>query len=165
MKKWSIKNILKEIVSTLLIVFVLSLVINYIRKPDISSELPKLNMALIDGNEVSLEGKGKPTVLHFWATWCPTCKFEAPNLQGIQDEAHVITVAVNSGTDEVLKTFMQERGYTYAVVNDTQGNLAEKFNVGAFPTTFMYDSNGKLQFSEVGYSTTLGLKARLALIE
>ena len=141
MKNWSIKKILKEIVTTLLMIFVISMVINYIRKPNISSKLPDLNVNLISGKQVSLMGKGKPIVIHFWATWCPTCKLEAPNLESIKDNAHLITVAVNSGTDSELKTFMEERGYSYAVVNDSDGKLSKKFGVEAFPTTFIYDAN------------------------
>ena len=165
MKNWSLKKIIKEVVITLLMVFIISVVLNYIRKPDTDALLPDIKALLISGKEVSFRSDGtKPTIIHFWATWCPTCKLEAPNLESIKDEAHVITVAVNSGGNSELKAFMKERGYSYSVVNDRDGTLSKKFGVDAFPTTFIYDSNGSLQFSEVGYSTTLGLKARLALI-
>jgi thiol-disulfide isomerase/thioredoxin len=165
-KKWSIKKILKEVIITLLMVFVLSIVLNYIRKPDTDTVLDNRKVSLISGEDITLAGNGsKPTIIHFWATWCPTCKLEAPNLESIKDEAHLVTIAVNSGSNSELKKFMKERGYSYAVVNDRDGILSNKFGVGAFPTTFIYDSNGSLEFSEVGYSTTLGLKARLALIK
>ena len=166
MKKWSIKKILKEVVVTLLMVFVISMVLNYIRKPDTDTVLANIKASLISGDRISLRGDGsKPIVIHFWAIWCPTCKLEAPNLESIKDEAHLVTIAVNSGSDSELKAFMQERGYTYSVVNDADGELSKQFGVGAFPTTFIYDSNGSLEFSEVGYSTTIGLKARLALVK
>lgn len=164
MKNWSWKNIIKEIVSTLLLIMVLSWVINYFRQPDTSDQLPDLRLTTIEQQTLSAQANQQPTVLHFWATWCPTCKLEAPNLESIQDQAHVITVAVNSGDDQTLQQFMQERGYTYPVVNDPKGALAKQFNVEAFPTTFIYDSNGTLRFVEVGYSTTVGLKARLAIV-
>ena len=164
MRNWSIKKIIKEIVTTLLMVFVVSMVLNYIRKPDNDVVLSNIKVSLISGKKDSFRGDGsKPIVIHFWATWCPTCKLEAPNLESIKDEAHLITIAVNSGNDSEIKAFMQERGYTYAVVNDGDEILSKKFNVDVFPTTFIYNSNGSLEFSEVGYSSTLGLKARLAL--
>ncbi len=166
MRNWSIKKIIKEIVVTLLMLFVISMVLNYIRKPDTDAILDDIKVSLISGEEISLRSDGtKPTIVHFWATWCPTCKLEAPNLESIKDEAYLVTIAVNSGSDSELKAFMKERGYSYAVVNDRDGKLSKKFGVGAFPTTFIYDSNGSLKFSEVGYSTTIGLKARLALIK
>ena len=152
MKRWSVIKIIKEVVTTLLMIFVISMVLNYIRKPDTDSVLPNIKSMLISGDEISFIGD------------CPTCKLEASNLESIKDDAHFISVAVNSGSDDELKSFMQERGYTYDVVNDEDGKLSERFGVGAFPTTFIYDCNGTLKFSEVGYSTTLGLKARLSLV-
>lgn len=165
MKKWSFKHIAKEIVTTLLMIFIISLVINHFRQPEVSDQLPKLELIALTGEGVSTQESGKPTVLHFWATWCPTCKFEAPNLEAIRDEVNLITVVVNSGEDQTVREFIKARGYGYTVVNDREGKLAQQFNVEAFPTTFMYDSKGALAFVEVGYSTSLGLQARVALIE
>jgi thioredoxin-related protein len=47
------------------------------------------------------------------------------------------------------------------VVNDEDGTLAQKFNIKAYPTTFIYDKNQNLKFSEVGYSSYFGLYLRL----
>jgi len=165
MKKWSIKNIIKEIAITLLMIFVVSLVLNYIRKPDTYKQLPNIKAKTINNKDVQFEILGKPVVVHFWATWCPTCKLEAPNIESIKDDVHIITVAVNSGSDEDLRKFMKENGYSYTVINDNSGKLAKKFGVEAYPTTFIYDGSGKLQFSEVGYSTRMGIRARVALID
>ncbi len=165
MKKWSIKAILKEVAITLLMIFVITIGLNYIRKPNTDSRLPDIKLKSIDNQEVSLIKK-EPLVLHFWATWCPTCKFEASNIQNLKDSGiRVITIAVNSGSSKAIEKFIKERGYDYLVVNDYSGELAKRFNVTAFPTTFIYNSNGDLEFSEVGYSTTVGLKARVKLIE
>ena len=46
-------------------------------------------------------------------------------------------------------------------VNDEYGLLSTEFNVKAFPTTFIYDKNKNLKFTEVGYTSTFGLKLRL----
>ncbi len=164
-KNWSIKKILKEVAITFLMIFVISFGLNYIRKPDISSSLPNIKLETINGKVLEFKGK-TPLVVHFWATWCPTCKLEASNIESIKNSGvRVITIAVNSGTNKVLKEFMRDKGYSYSVINDSSGELATKFKVSAYPTTFIYDSNGTLQFAEVGYSTTIGLKARLALVK
>jgi len=167
MKKWNFKNILKEILSTLLIIFVISMVLNYIRKPDTSDKLIDIKALDIYQNEINftkLAKKDAPTVIHFWATWCPTCKLEAPNIEALKNSCNVITIAVNSGSNKELKSFMSQRDFTYRVINDQDSSLAKQFGVGVYPTTFIYDSNGSLKFSEVGYSTTVGLKARVAFI-
>jgi predicted secreted protein len=49
----------------------------------------------------------------------------------------------------------------FKVVNDEYGLLSTEFNVKAFPTTFIYDKNKNLKFTEVGYTSTFGLKLRL----
>ena len=145
-------------------IFVISLALNYMRKPNTYTQLPNIKVKTINNKDVQFEILGQPVVVHFWTTWCPTCKLEAPNIESIKDDVHIITVAVNSGTDEELKKFMKEKGYSYTVINDNSGKLAQKFGVKAYPTTFIYDSSGKLQFSEVGYSTQMGIRARVALI-
>jgi thiol-disulfide isomerase/thioredoxin len=167
MKNWSFKKIIKEILSMLLMVFVVSMVLNYIRKPDTSNRLVDIKAMDIYQHEIEFiksDEKRSPTLIHFWAIWCPTCKLEAPNIEALKNSCNVITIAVNSGLDEELKSFMSERNFSYRVINDSEGLLTKKFGVEVFPTTFIYDANDTLRFSEVGYSTTMGLKARVALI-
>ena len=101
----------------------------------------------------------------FWATWCPTCKLEAANIERVSKKYEVLTVAVNSGDDEKITRYLKERGLSFRVLNDQEGIWAQKFMVQAFPTTFIYDAKGELKFTEVGYTTTAGLLARIALIE
>lgn len=165
MKQWKIKSILKEIVIGALLLFILLNIISYIRKPELSSNsLPHIDVQLINGSQYVVK-EGKPLVLHFWATWCPTCKLEAPNIQSVSREYEVLSIAVNSGDDMKVKAYMKEKGLTFNVVNDSDGSWAKKFNVEAFPTTFIYDSSGELKFTEVGYTTTAGLIGRLSLIK
>ena len=164
-KKWSLKNIIKEIISTLLLLFIVSMALNYIRKPEINENIYTLELTDIDNATVDLNTyKEKPLVVHFWATWCSVCKLEAANIERLSKDYNVITIAVNSGSDEELKAFMKEHESTYKVIHDKSGELAKKFNIEVYPTTLIYNKKGELKFTEVGYSTTLGLKARLELI-
>jgi thiol-disulfide isomerase/thioredoxin len=165
MKKWSIKNIIKELLITLLMIFVISICLNYIRKPNTDIQLPDIIKRDINNQEVVFETYGKPVVIHFWATWCPTCKLEAPNIDSMKDDVHIITIAVNSGSDKDIQEFMTKNKLTFKVINDSQSKLANRFNVEMFPTTFIYDKNQELKFSEVGYTSTAGLKARIQWIK
>jgi len=164
-KKWSLKNIIKEIVTTLLILFVLSMVVNYVRKPEINENIYSYELRDINNSKIDFKTyKGKPLVVHFWATWCPVCKLEAANIERLSKEYNVLTIAVNSGSDKELNSFMREDKLSYKVIDDKNGVLAQKFNIEVYPTTLIYNKEGELKFTEVGYSTTLGLKARLELI-
>lgn len=159
--KEKIKHYLKEIVLFLIVMTVLANVISLYRSMDLNKEsLQALDLKLIDGSEYSLE-RSKPLLVHIWATWCPTCKLEAANIQRISDHYEVLSIAVKSGSDQELQSYMQENNYTFRVVNDRDGSYAKTFAVAAYPTTFIYDAEQKLRFSEVGYTSTLGLWLRL----
>ena len=165
--KWNIKKILKEIAIGLLILFVISNVLSYIRKPDLeSTTFPQTKSQLIDGSYFeSSKIKGKPLLVHFWALWCPTCKLEAANIQALSKKYEVLTIAVQSGSEEALNNYMHENNFDFKVINDTHGNWAKEFKIEAFPTTFIYDTQGELYFTEVGYTTTAGLLARMGMID
>ena len=165
-EKWTVKRVIKEIVITLLMLFVITMVLNFIRQPNITESI--YNYELLDTKENKInfyEYEGEPLVVHFWGSWCPTCKFEASNIEAVSDYHNVISIAVNSGSNEEIEAFMKEHDLSYRVINDGQGALAKKFNIEAYPTTLIYNSKGELKFTEVGYSTTLGLKARLGLVD
>ena len=102
---------------------------------------------LLDSTSYTLE-KGKPVVIHFWATWCKVCQLEAQNIETLSKRYEVLTIAVNSGENYKVKEYMEERGLTFKVLNDSDGSWAKKFNVEAFPTTFMYDGAGELNLQK-----------------
>jgi thiol-disulfide isomerase/thioredoxin len=165
MMKWNLKKILKEIVIGAILLFIFTNIISYLRKPELSStRLPQLNVQLLDGSSYRHK-EGKPLVVHFWATWCPTCKLEASNIETLSTEYEVLSIAVNSGSDADIKAYMSQRDLSFRVVNDSDGKWAKQFNVEAYPTTFIYDASGELKFTEVGYTSTAGLLARVKLSE
>ncbi|KYJ86582.1 redoxin family protein [Sulfurovum riftiae] len=160
MKKW-----IKEILIGAVLVFILSNIISYLRKPELdSSQLPTATVQLVDGTSYRLK-KGQPVMIHFWATWCRTCKMEAANIEHVSKKYEVLTIAVKSGDDGKIKRYLREKGLSFRVLNDAEGSWAQAFRVKAFPTTFIYDGKGELKFTEVGYTTTAGLLARMALVE
>jgi len=165
MNKWNIKSIIKELIIGAVILFILSNIISYVRKPDLSStQLPQAEVTLLDTSSYTLK-KGKPIVIHFWATWCKVCKLEAQNIETLSKQYEVLTIAVNSGENAKIKAYLKERGLTFKVLNDVDGSWAKQFKVEVFPTTFIYDGSGELKFTEVGYTTTAGLLARLAILK
>lgn len=159
------KSIIKEVTIVLVLLFVISNIISYIRQPELgSTRLPKIDVELIDGT-VFKNKESKPLVIHFWATSCPACKLEAPNIETISKEYEVLSIAVNSGSDESIKAYMKEHGLSFNVFNDKEGIWTGQFNIEVYPTTFIYDAKGELRFTEVGYTSTAGLLARIEWIE
>ncbi len=163
--KWKFKSIIKELIIGAVTLFILSNIISYVRKPELNSTLlPQAEVTLLDSSSYMLK-KGKPIVIHFWATWCKVCKLEAQNIETLSKEYEVLTIAVNSGENTKIKAYLKERGLTFKVLNDVDGVWAKEFKVEVFPTTFIYDGTGELRFTEVGYTTTAGLLARMVMLK
>ena len=157
------KKFLKEGIITLLLAFVIVNVISYVRKPVLDfTTLPKLTVPMVNGDTFQTQNyHDTPIMIHFWATWCPTCKLEISNFNTLAKKYNLITIAVQSGSNKELESFMQERDLDFPLINDRQGVLAQKFSINAYPTTLIFNKEGKVAFSEVGYSSTWGLKLRM----
>ncbi|EHP29238.1 putative thioredoxin [Sulfurimonas gotlandica GD1] len=153
----------KEIITFFIFITILANIISFYKSSDLNKEsLQNINITLLDSQKYNYP-KDKPLLIHFWATWCPTCKLEASNIQTISENFEVLTIAVSSGDDYEVKKYMHEHDLNYKVYNDANGFFAKEFNIAAYPTTFIYDKNKNLVFSEVGFTSTLGLWLRMWL--
>ena len=131
---------------------------------------PSIDFTLVDqyGNTHTLSDyKGKVVFLNFWATWCPPCKKEMPDIEELYQEYNlnkddvVILGVANPSSDEYpnnqdatkeeIIEFLDENGYTFPVVFDTTGELLSSYYINAFPTTFMIDKNGNIH----GYAASM----------
>lgn len=100
--------------------------------------------------------RGKVVFLNFWATWCPPCRAEMPDIQklyesyGGAEDAEVVILAVatpgvGGEQDEAgVIAFLDENGYTYPVAMDPTGQVLSDYGISAFPTTFMIDASGNV---------------------
>lgn len=163
--KDKIKKYLKEGLIFILMLIIALNAISYYNSLDLNKEkLTIQSFKLLDDSIYTL-ANDKPILVHFWATWCPTCKLEASNIEKISKDYEVITIAVQSGTKEEIEKYLDEHKLNFKVVNDDDGFYSQMFNIKAFPTTFIYDKNKNLKFSEVGYTSTAGLYSRMMLIK
>lgn len=129
-------------------------------EPDV---LPAFDFTLTDqyGNTHTLSDyKGKTVFLNFWATWCPPCKREMPEIQALyerygENEGDLIVLGIaNPKTDEhpnnsdetqdVVEKFLEDNGYSFPVVMDVTGDTFSQYMISAFPTTFMIDKDGNV---------------------
>lgn len=129
-----------------------------------SGSAPPLEGHDLEGTAVSLaDYRGKPVLLHFWATWCGVCKVEQHNIDALTRDLPVLSVASQSGDASEVAAFVREHGIAPRVVVDAESTLARRFGVHAFPATFVIDASGAIRHVEVGYTTELGLRARMWL--
>lgn len=118
--------------------------------------IPAIDFTLKDqyGNTHTLSDyKGKTVFLNFWATWCSPCRAEMPDIQKLyeefqQEDVVILGVAApNLGrekSEEGIKGFLEENGYTYPVVMDTEAEAFQAYGINSFPTTFMIDKDGNV---------------------
>ncbi|QSZ42420.1 redoxin domain-containing protein [Sulfurimonas aquatica] len=156
-----IKHYAKEIIYFTIFITIFANIISLYKSQSLnSSPLEIKEFTLLDSSKYT-PPTSKPILIHFWATWCPTCKLEASNIQTLSEHFEVLTVAVNSGESYDIKQYMDENEYNYKVVNDSTTILSSSFNIVGLPTTFIYDKEKNLLFSEVGYSSTLSLYLKM----
>lgn len=122
------------------------------RPPAPALELSRLSG---DGEGSLADHRGKVVVLNVWASWCEPCREESPLLE----RWHKRMARDGSGTVlgiDVLdvssdaRDFVREYGLTYPMLRDPDGEALEKFDVIAYPETFVVDRNGKVAAARRG---------------
>jgi len=117
-----------------------------------------VNMPLTDvhGNQVNLSSyQGKWLVVNYWATWCPPCIIEMPELQSFHDE-HVdkdaIVIGINSELigKQRLQEFLQDYFITYPVFVSKPTQQSELGLIPGLPTTFLVTPTGEVVARQVG---------------
>lgn len=104
--------------------------------------------------------QGKTIFLNFWATWCPPCKQEMPDIQALYErygsnEKDLIVLGVagpnqsQEGSVEHITSFLTDNQYSFPVLMDEDGEVFATYEIYSFPTTFMIDQNGDI----FGYSS------------
>lgn len=111
---------------------------------------PNFELEKMDGEKVKLSDyRGEKVMLNFWATWCPPCRAEVPDMQKLHENKDVTILAVNllgqeSGIDPV-EEFLEDYGVTFNVLLDEDLVVAEKYGIQPVPTTYMIDTEGVIQ--------------------
>jgi len=167
----NMKKYLKEAIILALMVFIVTNVVSYYKSSSVNAKdsYKLLNSySSIDGKSIKdLLQSNKVLVVNFWGTWCPVCNQEISNIAKIAKDSEVVlvTIAVNSGTNEEIKSYLQSKGVDFLVVNDTNGKLAKAFNISTYPTTIFYSPNRAKIIKDSGYLSWGGYLARKKLVE
>lgn len=121
---------------------------------------PDFTVVMLDGSKVTLSAlQGKPTLLIFWATWCPPCRLELSKLQEhiIDRYGDKINVLPISRGEERAKVeeYISKMGYTFAVGLDGDQSIYRKYATNYIPRCFVIDAKGKVLYSGVGYDEAI----------
>ena len=117
--------------------------------------VPDFTLQSIDGESVTLSDfRGKPVMLTFWAIQCPACGLQAPYMQAFYDEwssEKVAVLSINVGDGAaVVQDFVSSQGFTYPVLLDPQGMVAQAYGIPGIPMTFFIDAEGIAKAYKIG---------------
>lgn len=116
---------------------------------------PNFELQTLEGDTIELSDlRGERVLLNFWATWCPPCRAEMPDMQKFHENTDVKILAVNlidtESNPDVVPEFLNELGITFPVLLDEASELANEYEIVAYPTSFMIDADGRIQFKAMG---------------
>ena len=125
-----------------------TLAMNILKWDDERRQGADFTLTDIEGKPWTLSGlRGIVVLVNFWATWCPPCRKEMPDLESLygrfKDQGFVI-LAISDEEAAKVKPFIAERNITYPILLDPGRKVNDLFVVEGIPKSFVYDRHGKL---------------------
>jgi len=113
--------------------------------------------------------QGKVVLVNFWATWCPPCRKEMPDLDVLYrrfKDQGLIILSISDEEAEKVKSYLAEKPVTYPILLDPGRKVNDLFRINGIPKSFVYDRNGKLVAQSIDMRTQkqfLGMLDRAGL--
>jgi len=124
--------------------------------------IPKKEIKYFDATFFDLNGKevkisdysGKVIFLNLWATWCPPCRKEMPEMEKLNEkfkDKNFVMIAVSVGEDnKTVKNFLSKNKYKFPIFTDNKRDIETKYSTGSIPTTYIIDKNGNILAQFIG---------------
>lgn len=116
---------------------------------------PDFTLEDLDGNQVSLgDLQGKVVFLNFWATWCPPCRAEMPDMEELHQnfkDQDVAILSINVGEEAgVVRDFVEQADYSWTFLLDEDRGVSFEYEIELLPTSFFLDTEGIIRVVKVG---------------
>lgn len=114
---------------------------------NVGNQAPDFELETLTGENVKLSDfRGKRVMINFWATWCPPCRAEMPDMEKFYHDKDVVVLAVNLTDTESsidgIEDFTEEYNLTFPILMDTNLDVATLYGIQPLPTSYLVDSNG-----------------------
>ena len=137
--------------------------------PRIDQPAPEFNLRTLDGQVVSLSDyKGQPVWISFWASWCPPCRAENPDIeemyQKYKGEGLVILAPAIGEDSSAVAGYVKRTDLTFTVGVDETTELAANYRIVGIPTHFFIDRDGVLRVWRIGSMSTKTMEKNIEKI-
>ncbi|WP_343552800.1 protein disulfide oxidoreductase [Pantoea sp.] len=135
---------------------------DWLRSPQLPTDFAQQPLTSLQGDVNLAEmSKERPLLIYVWASWCGVCKLTTPSVAAIsQDGGNVVNVALRSGDDKRVATWLEKKGLQGVAINDESGAIGQRWDISATPT-FIVLHQGKVISTSSGWTSGWGLKLRL----
>ncbi len=123
---------------------------------EVGQQAPAFELETIEGETVALSDyAGEQVVLNFWASWCPPCREELPELIEFGEETGIPVLGVNVTKNERrgkadVEAFLTEVPVSFPVLLDEAGVVEKTYRVVALPTTYVIGTDGRITAKQIG---------------
>ena len=162
----------KQATQMLLLLLAISLAVDALRAPKLPIQAAQTTLPIVPRSPdaapltttLQAASQNQTLLLYIWGAWCGVCKHTSPVIQRLHDDGTpVLSVALRSGSDDDIRAYLQQQGYTFPAVNDDNGAWSQQWGVKVTPTIVLI-KNGKVLHSTTGLASYWTLKTRIALV-
>lgn len=131
---------------------------------------PDFTLKDLNGNDVSLKDyRGKKVYLNFWATWCPPCKAEMPEIEKLYQEtkdSDLVILAIDIGENsKTVSEFISENKYNFNVLLDEKNEIASLYGISSIPVSIFIDQEGYIVNAQIGAMNLEQMKVYINALE
>jgi peroxiredoxin len=134
---------------------------------EVGEPIPDFGVKTLSGDNLSRANlTGKPVLLVFWNTWCPSCKKELPQISKWADKfaaRGLTTLAINTGlndSENKARAYWKKSGYLFPSGFDSHFDIAESFGVQGVPTVLLIDAHGVVRYKNTALPDNMDERLR-----